>query len=44
MTGTLKIKLLFGIYAEENWEATIEIDSKSTLKEFHFTIQNAVNL
>jgi hypothetical protein len=32
MIWILKVELLFGAYAEEVWEGTIEIDSLSTLR------------
>jgi len=38
MVWTLEIK----VYAREDWKAVIEIDSKSTLEELHFIIQDAV--
>lgn len=43
MIWTLKIKLVFGIYAEEEWEGTLKIDSSSTLEELHDAIQDAVD-
>jgi len=43
MIWTLKIKLVFGIYAEEEWEGTLEIDGSSTLEELHNAIQEAVD-
>jgi hypothetical protein len=39
---TLKIKLVYGVYAQGPWEATIEIDSSATLSDLHYAIQNAV--
>ena len=42
MIWTLKVKLIFGLYAEESWEGTLEIDSTSTLDELHHVIQYAV--
>ena len=42
MIWTFKIELLFGAYAENKWEATVEIDSTSTLEDLHFTIQDVV--
>ena len=42
MILTLNIQLLFGIYTEDGWKATIEIDSSSTLEDLHLAIQDAV--
>jgi hypothetical protein len=42
MIWTFKIELLFGGYAKDKWQATIEIDSESTLESFHLAIQDAV--
>jgi len=42
MIWVLKIELLFGTYAENEWEANLEIDSTSTLEKLHFSIQGAV--
>lgn len=42
MIYTLKIKLVFGLYAEDRWEGILEIDSSSTLDELHEAIQNVV--
>jgi hypothetical protein len=39
---TLNIKLVFGIYANGPWAATIEIDSSATLEDLHLVIQRAV--
>src|SRR5687767_14210904 len=39
---TLKIKLVYGVYAQGPWEATIEIDSSASLADLHYAIQNAV--
>jgi hypothetical protein len=39
---TLKIKLVFGIYAQGPWEATIEIDSSANLEDLPVAIQAAV--
>ena len=41
MIWTIKIELVFGIYANGKWEATVEMDSASTLEELHFIIQGA---
>ncbi len=43
MIWTIKIELLFGIYAEESWTASLELDSMSTLEDVHFIIQDTVN-
>ena len=42
MILTLNVKLLFGLYAEDAWEGTIEIDERSTLLDLHDTIQRAL--
>jgi len=42
MIFTIKIKLLFGTFAENHWESTIELDSKTTLEDLHFIIQDIV--
>ena len=38
MIWTLEIK----VFASDDWKATIEIDSSSTLEDLHFIIQDAV--
>lgn len=38
----LKVKLLFGTYANSEWEGVIEIHSSSTLEDLHYAIQDAV--
>jgi hypothetical protein len=43
MIWILKVELLFGAYAEEVWEGTIEIDSLSTLEDLHFALQDILN-
>ena len=43
MIWTIKIELLFGIYADESWNASIELDSMSTLEDLHFIIQDTIN-
>jgi hypothetical protein len=43
MIWTLNIDLIFGLYAEESWQGTFEIDSSSTLDELHHAIQMALN-
>ncbi len=42
MIWTFKIKLAFGLYAEEECERIIEIDSSSTLEDLHLVIQDSV--
>jgi hypothetical protein len=42
MVWTLKVKLVFGLYADGPWEATIEIASSATLSDLHVAIQGAV--
>ncbi len=42
MIWTFKIELLYGAYAKEECVRVIEIESSSTLEDFHFAIQNAV--
>lgn len=42
MIITLTAKLLSGRYAEEDWEARIEIDEQATLHDLHDAIQKAV--
>ncbi len=42
MIWTIKIELIFGIYAKGKWDAIVEMDSTSTLEELHFIIQDAV--
>ena len=42
MIWTIKIELIFGIYAKGKWEAIVEMVSTSTLEELHFIIQAAV--
>lgn len=43
MITTLKVTLLHGAYYRNEWSATIEIDESSTLEEWHYAIQKAVN-
>ena len=43
MIWILKAELLFGAYAEEAWEGTIEIESSSTLEDLHFALQDILN-
>ena len=42
MIWTIRIELLFGMYAEDNWEGIVELDSTSTLEDLHYIIQSAV--
>ncbi len=42
MIWTFKVELLYGAYAKEACVRVIEIESTSTLEDFHFAIQNAV--
>lgn len=42
MILVLKVKLLFGTYANSEWEGVIEINSSSTLEDFHHAIQDAL--
>jgi hypothetical protein len=42
MIYALRIKLIFGLYIEDEWEGILEIDSSSTLNDLHEAIQNAV--
>ena len=42
MIWTLNIELLSGAYLKDEWKATLEIDSTSTLEDLHFAIQDAV--
>ncbi|MEW6220277.1 MAG: hypothetical protein AB1634_12190 [Thermodesulfobacteriota bacterium] len=42
MIWTIRVDLLSGAGIADDWAATIEIDSKSTLEDLHFAIQNAV--
>ena len=39
----MKVALLFGAYAEEEWEGTIEIESSSTLEDLHFALHDILN-
>ena len=40
---TLKVTLLYGPYATEKWEGTLEVDGKSPLQELHAAIQRILN-
>jgi hypothetical protein len=42
MIWTFKVELLYGAYAKEECVRVIEIESSSTLEDFHFAIQNTV--
>ena len=42
MILVLKVKLLFGTYANSEWEGVIEIQSSTTLEELHLAIQDAL--
>lgn len=42
MIWTIKIQLVFGFRAEEDWESTIEVESNSTLEDIHYIAQSAV--
>jgi hypothetical protein len=42
MILTLKIKLVSGLYADDGWEGTLEIDERATLLDLHYAIQHAV--
>ena len=43
MIWLLKVELLFGAYAEHDWEGEIEIESTATLEDLHFAINDAVD-
>lgn len=43
MIWLLKVELLFGAYAEDDWECEIEIEPTATLEDLHFAIIEAVN-
>ena len=43
MIWTLTVELLFGTYAEEEWNGIIEIESSATLEDLHYAIIDAVN-
>ncbi|MEY4588040.1 MAG: hypothetical protein RL497_116 [Pseudomonadota bacterium] len=42
MIYTIKIKLIFGLFAKEAWEAVLEIAGSANLHEVHHVIQQAV--
>jgi len=43
MIWTFKVELLYGAFAKEECVRVIEIESSSTLEDFHFAIQKAVD-
>jgi hypothetical protein len=43
MIWVLKVKLLSGMYAADEWVGVIEIDASASLEELHLAIQRAVN-
>lgn len=43
MIWTIKIQLLYGRFAEEEWESIVEVESSSTLEDMHYTVQYAVD-
>ena len=43
MIWLFKVELLFGAYAEDDWEGEIEIESSATLEDLHFAIIDAVS-
>ena len=43
MIITVRVKLIWGVYFEDDWECEIELDQNSTLEELHLLIQHAVN-
>jgi hypothetical protein len=42
MIWTMKVKLVFGLYAEGPWEAAVEIASSATLVGLYLAIQGPV--
>lgn len=42
MIWIIETELLFGLYAEDGWQVSIEIDSATTLEDLHYIIQEAV--
>ena len=42
MILTLKVKLIFGLYADGDWEGIFEINAASTCDELHAAIQRAL--
>lgn len=43
MIWLFTVELLFGAYANDDWEGEIEIEPSSTLEDLHFTIIKAVD-
>ncbi|NMR26289.1 hypothetical protein HH219_12220 [Pseudoalteromonas sp. NEC-BIFX-2020_015] len=43
MILTVKIKLVYGIYASDDWKCDIEIPSDLTLDDFHLVLQDLLN-
>jgi len=43
MILTLKIELIFGAYAQNEWIGTFEIESSSTLNDLHYAINAAID-
>ena len=43
MIWIMKAELIFGAYAYDDWEGTIEIESSSTLEDLHFALQKILN-
>lgn len=43
MITTFKIKLLCGVYCQDEWSANMELDESATLEDLHLAIQNAVD-
>jgi hypothetical protein len=43
MIWLFKVELLFGAYANDDWEGEIEIEPSATLEDLHFAIIRAVN-
>lgn len=42
MILTLKVKLIGGMYAKDDWQGVIEIDETDTLEDLHYAIQKTV--
>lgn len=43
MIQAFKVTLMFGLYAKDDWEGIFEVDSSSTLDDFHHAIQQALD-
>ena len=43
MIWIIKVQLLFGAYAREEWEGIIEIDASSTLEDLHLALQESLD-